>query len=81
DAAIAAFTATADERTRAEIVARLLRPDAKIFVRDLDRPNIDIAIERKDRARDRIIAIIREHEGEQGIVYCLSRAATEEVAA
>jgi ATP-dependent DNA helicase RecQ len=81
NAAIAAFTATADERTKAEIVARLLRPRAKVFVHDLDRPNIDIAIERKDRARDRIVALIREHDGEQGIVYCLSRAATEEVAA
>lgn len=80
-AAIAAFTATADDRTKAEIVARLLRPDAKVFVHDLDRPNIDIAIERKDRARDRILALIREHADEQGIVYCLSRAATEEVAA
>ncbi|MDZ7627816.1 MAG: DNA helicase RecQ [Parvularculaceae bacterium] len=80
-AAIAAFTATADERTKAEIVARLLRPEAKVFVRDLDRPNIDIAIERKDRSKDRIVALIREHEGEQGIVYCLSRAATEDVAA
>ncbi len=81
DAAIAAFTATADERTRTEIAQRLLRPEAKIFVRDLDRPNIDIAIERKDRSKDRIVALIREQEGEQGIVYCLSRAATEEVAA
>ncbi len=81
DAGIAAFTATADERTRAEIAQRLLRPAAKIFVRDLDRPNIDIAIERKDRSKDRILALIREHEGEQGVVYCLSRAATEDVAA
>ncbi len=81
DAAVAAFTATADARTRGEIVARLLRPDAMVFVQDLDRPNIDIAIERKDRARDRIAALVGEHPGEQGIVYCLSRAATEDVAA
>ena len=81
DAALAAFTATADARTRSEIVERLLRPGAKVFVRDLDRPNIDIAIERKHRARDRILALVREHADEQGIVYTLSRKNAEEVAA
>ncbi|MFN0025030.1 MAG: DNA helicase RecQ [Parvularculaceae bacterium] len=79
-AAIAAFTATADDRTRREIVERLLRPGAAVHVRDLDRPNIDIAIERKDRSKDRILALIAEHPGEQGIVYCLSRKDAEDVA-
>jgi len=80
EASIAAFTATADARTRAEICARLLRPGAKVFERDLDRPNIDISIERKGKARDRIIELVREHPGEQGIVYTLSRRSAEELA-
>lgn len=80
DTAIAAFTATADERTRKEILDRLLRPGAHLFVQSLDRPNIDIAIERKARAKDRILELVKDHNGEQGIVYCLSRRQTEEVA-
>jgi ATP-dependent DNA helicase RecQ len=80
EAAIAAFTATADERTRKEILDRLLRPGADLFVQSLDRPNIEIAIERKARAKDRILELVKDHDGEQGIVYCLSRRQTEEVA-
>ncbi len=79
-AAIAAFTATADARTRDEIIERLLRAGAKVFVHDLDRPNLDIAIERKSNARERIVALVKEHAGEQGIVYTLSRKDSEEVA-
>lgn len=81
NAAIAAFTATADERTRREIAEKLLRPGARVFLRDLDRPNIDISIERKRRASDRIVELVREHSGEQGIIYCLSRKQTEDIAA
>jgi len=80
-AAIAAFTATADDSTRKDIGERLLRPGAALFVHDLDRPNIDIAIERKAKSKDRILALVREHAGEQGIVYTLSRKDAEEVAA
>ncbi len=79
-AAIAAFTATADARTKKEIVEKLLRPGALVVTHNLDRPNIDIAIERKRRAADRILELVREHVGEQGIVYCLSRKQTEEIA-
>ncbi len=79
-ASIAAFTATADARTRKEIAEKLLRPGAALFVHDLDRPNIDIAIERKAKSKDRILELVRDHAGEQGIVYCLSRKDTEEVA-
>ncbi|MBY0420918.1 MAG: ATP-dependent DNA helicase, partial [Parvularculaceae bacterium] len=82
DAAIAAFTATADGRTRGEIMEKLLRPGAALFLQSLDRPNIDIAIERKGKDPNaRLLELAREHDGEQGIVYCLSRKDTEEVAA
>ncbi len=80
-AAIAAFTATADAATRRDITLRLLRPGADIFVHDLDRPNIEIAIERKARAHERVFQILKDHDGEQGIIYCLSRRQTEELAA
>ncbi len=78
---IAAFTATADARTRGEIAERLLAPEAEIFVRDLDRPNIAIAIEEKAKAKDRLAALMDGHRGEQGIIYALSRKDTEVIAA
>jgi len=80
-ARLAAFTATADKRTRDDIHARLLGPEAAMFIHRLDRPNIEIAIEPKHDARARLLELAREHEGEQGIVYCLSRKGTEETAA
>ncbi len=84
DVQIAAFTATADARTRKEIVSRLLAPGAQSFLHDLDRPNIDIAIEQKPSGKagslDRLAALMDDYRGEQGIIYALSRKNTEEIA-
>jgi len=73
-----ALTATADERTRQEIVARLALDDARIFISSFDRPNIRYRIhEGQGNARDQLLRFIRdEHPGESGIVYCLSRKKT-----
>jgi ATP-dependent DNA helicase RecQ len=61
---------------------RLLRPGAALFLRSLDRPSIEIGVERKPaNSNARILELVSEHRGEQGIVYCLSRKDTEEVAA
>ncbi|MGD2131226.1 MAG: DNA helicase RecQ [Maricaulaceae bacterium] len=80
-ARIAAFTATADEATRGEINAKLFGGGAQVFVHGFDRPNLSLAVEeRGQNAKARIVELVGEHEGEQGIVYCLSRKSTEEVA-
>ncbi|WP_376694987.1 DNA helicase RecQ [Wenzhouxiangella sp. EGI_FJ10305] len=76
-----ALTATADERTRSEIVERLLGRDARVFVDSFDRPNIRYAVGLKRNARQQLLAFIRErHPGQSGIVYCFSRRKTEETA-
>lgn len=80
DTPISAFTATADERTRFEIEQKLLGRGATKFIHNLDRPNIEISIEEKSNPKDRVVELVRQHEGEQGIVYCLSRKSTEEIA-
>ncbi|MCK5640065.1 MAG: RecQ family ATP-dependent DNA helicase, partial [Gammaproteobacteria bacterium] len=78
-----ALTATADSATRREIIERLALTEARHFVSGFDRPNIRYRIsENSGNARDRLLRFIRnEHEGEAGIVYCLSRKRVEEVAA
>jgi ATP-dependent DNA helicase RecQ len=77
-----ALTATADDLTRADIVERLALHDARIFVSSFDRPNIRYAVVEKDKAREQLIAFLRdEHAGEAGIVYCQSRKKVDETAA
>ncbi|MCE5973709.1 DNA helicase RecQ [Sinirhodobacter sp. WL0062] len=78
---LAAFTATADEETRAEIVSRLFegQPPAT-FLRGFDRPNIHLAFEPKDQPRQQILRFAAARRGQSGIVYCASRARTESLA-
>ena len=77
-----AVTATADARTRREIVARLKLEDARVFISSFDRPNIRYQINQGSNARDRLLRFLREeHAGDAGIVYCLSRKRVEETAA
>jgi ATP-dependent DNA helicase RecQ len=76
-----ALTATADELTRNEIVARLRLTDAPQFVASFDRPNIRYEIVVKQNALAQLKALIAErHPGDAGIVYCLSRAKVEDIA-
>jgi ATP-dependent DNA helicase RecQ len=77
---IAALTATADARTRAEIVRVLLRERPHVHVAGFDRPNIAIAIERRAKSDRRLHALAASRAGESGIVYCPSRARTEKLA-
>ncbi|MFN4202172.1 MAG: DNA helicase RecQ [Tabrizicola sp.] len=78
---LAAFTATADEETRAEIVARLFDGEAPVtFLRGFDRPNIHLAFAVKDGPRDQILRFAAARRGQSGIVYCATRAKTETLA-
>jgi len=77
-----ALTATADERTRVEIIDKLDLTGARLFISSFDRPNIRYRIqEGQGNVRETLLRFIRgEHPGEAGIVYCLSRKKTEDVA-
>ena len=77
-----ALTATADMRTREEIIARLGLESARQFIVGFDRPNIRYRIRQKDRPRKQLLSFLREEQaGNAGIVYCLSRAKVDETAA
>ena len=76
-----ALTATATATTHAEIALRLKLGGARHFVASFDRPNIQYRIVPKDDPRAQLLAFLRsEHEGDAGIVYCLSRASVEKTA-
>src|SRR5438128_10173008 len=77
-----ALTATADELTRQEIIDRLGLVGSPRFVASFDRPNIRYEIVDKQNAPAQLKAFIGErHAGDAGIVYCLSRARVEDIAA
>jgi ATP-dependent DNA helicase RecQ len=76
-----ALTATAPPATRREIIERLGLGTARTFVASFDRPNIRYRIEPKLQPIAQLVALVRtEHDGDAGIVYCLSRASVEKTA-
>ncbi len=76
-----ALTATADAPTQREIIAKLGLADAHQFLGGFDRPNIRYTIAERAQGREQILRFIqREHPGQAGIVYCLSRRGVEETA-
>lgn len=76
-----ALTATADKRTREEIVEQLGLQGARVFVHSFDRANIFYRISEGQNNRDRLWRFIRSnHATDAGIVYCLSRKRVEAVA-
>ncbi|MEI6335772.1 MAG: DNA helicase RecQ [Methylococcaceae bacterium] len=76
-----ALTATADEKTRQEIILRLNLEHAPLFLSGFDRPNIRYRIVQKQNAREQLFEFITaEHAGDAGIVYCLSRKKVDETA-
>ena len=76
-----ALTATADVRTRKEIVERLSLTDARVFVSGFDRPNIRYAIANKTTVKKQLLDFLKQRQNEAGIVYCLSRKKVEDTAA
>ncbi|MCB1627133.1 MAG: DNA helicase RecQ [Xanthomonadales bacterium] len=76
-----ALTATADAPTRQEIIEQLALQSARQYISSFDRPNIDYQIELKHDGRRQLLAYLREHAGECGIIYALSRKRVDETAA
>ena len=78
---VAAFTATADAETRAEICEKLFPGQTpETFLHGFDRPNIHLAFAAKDGPRKQILQFAEARKGQSGIVYCGTRAKTEGLA-
>jgi len=75
-----ALTATATSRVRDEIVSRLELNEPERFVAPFDRPNIRYHVRPKVDPRRQLLEFLQAHQGEAGIVYCMSRKKTESTA-
>ena len=84
DVPVMALTATADKVTKEDILQQLNILDAQQFISSFNRPNLSLQVCRGYSAADKlkhILALIRLHPHESGIIYCLARKTTEELAA
>lgn len=82
-APILALTATADKTTKLDILKQLNLHEPRVFVSSFDRPNLSLDVRRSYTSKDRLGVIkdtILRHRGESGIIYCLSRKATQQLA-
>jgi ATP-dependent DNA helicase RecQ len=75
---IGAFTATADEAARRDIVKKLFGGAAQTYVAGFDRPNIKLTVEAKNNSTKQLMGFLEDRKGESGIVYALSRKSAEE---
>lgn len=79
-APIIALTATATPKVQSDILKNLGIPDAAVFKSSFNRPNLYYEIRDKVDQKKEIIRYIKQHPGESGIIYCLSRKKVEELA-
>lgn len=77
---VIALTATADELTRRDILERLHLGNAKVFISSFNRANIRYSVEDKVDHFNKLTEFLSARKDETGIIYCLSRANTEEYA-
>jgi len=80
---IMALTATADKITKADIIEQLHLQEPEIFISSFDRPNLSLDVRRGYSAKEKqrtILNLIRRHQGESGIIYCLAKKTCEKLA-
>ncbi|HCC98890.1 MAG TPA: DNA helicase RecQ, partial [Planctomycetaceae bacterium] len=75
--AIHAYTATATQQVRDDIVEDLGLDEPEMLVGSFDRPNLSYKVMVREGAADQISAIMDRHPGESGIIYCISRRDVE----
>ncbi|MFT5324957.1 MAG: ATP-dependent DNA helicase RecQ [Planctomycetaceae bacterium] len=76
-----AYTATATEQVRADIVKQLGLKKSKVIVGSFDRPNLFFRAERMDDRMIQVREVLRRHKNESGIIYCTSRKAVDGLSA
>jgi ATP-dependent DNA helicase RecQ len=80
NASLHAYTATATERVRGDIVEQLRLDDPAVLVGSFDRPNLLYRVIPKLSVNEQIVSVLRRHSGDAAIVYSISRRDTEQIA-
>ena len=78
-----ALTATADKVTRRDIISRMNLVNPQVYISSFDRPNLNLNVRRGVLAANKmfeIVNLVNKYKNDSGIIYCLSKRATEEVA-
>jgi len=75
-----ALTATAIPKVRLDICEQLSIPPEKQVIESFNRPNLLLAVEPKRESFNRLISFLNAHQGESGIVYCMTRATVDRIA-
>lgn len=78
---VIALTATADKATRQDICEQLNIPEAKKHIASFDRKNLSLEVRPGTKKYEQILSFLSRRRGESGIIYCLSRKNTEDLAA
>ena len=76
-----ALTATADPRTRQEILERLQLQQGRVFLASFDRPNIRYLLRHKEQPGRQLLGFLEEQRGHSGIVYARSRSRVDSLTA
>ncbi len=77
---VLALTATADDATKRDIIRQLGLENAALFENSFDRPEIHYSAQARTDEVTQLLAFVEQHASESGIVYCLSRKRTQEMA-
>ena len=80
EAGIHAYTATATERVRDDIIAQLGLDNPAVLVGTFDRPNLAYRVIPRTDVHKQVLQVLDRHRGEAAIVYCISRKDTEAMA-
>ena len=81
DAGVHAYTATAGQKVREDVAVQLNLDDPAFLVGSFDRPNLTFRARPSRGALDQIREVVARHDGESGIVYCISRKKVDQTAA
>lgn len=78
-AAFHAFTATATEQVRQDIIDQLHLRNPANLVGNFDRPNLVYRVVARKSAREQVLEVLERHRGQAGIIYCISRKEVDEL--
>src|SRR5437764_13723140 len=78
-ASVHAYTATATERVRRDIIDQLELRDPEVLVGDFDRPNLTYRVLPRHDLMRQVQEVLKRHPGEAGIIYSLRRKDVDEL--